>query len=99
MIRDYIEQVKKNHDQLVKPYPFVKEGLTILHNLGYQMGIVTNKERQLAEMGVALAGIHDLLQVVICIEDVKKGKPAAEPIFKAISNRVCCVLKRFTWKK
>jgi pyrophosphatase PpaX len=85
MLHSYIEQVKKNHDLLVKPYPFVKEGLTLLHGLGYQLAIVTNKERELAEMGLAMMDIQDLFQAVVCIEDVTTGKPDAESIIKAMS--------------
>ncbi|WP_052947753.1 HAD family hydrolase [Aneurinibacillus tyrosinisolvens] len=89
MLNSYMERVKKNHDLLVKPYPFVKEGLTLLHRLGYQLGIVTNKERELAEMGLILLDAADLFQAVICIEDVKTGKPEAEPILKAMSIMQC----------
>jgi pyrophosphatase PpaX len=85
MRHSYIKQVRKNHDLLVKPYPFVKEGLIQLKKLGYKLGIVTNKERELAELGLARVGIGDLFQRVVCIEDVCAGKPEAEPILKAMS--------------
>ncbi|WCK52385.1 HAD family hydrolase [Aneurinibacillus sp. Ricciae_BoGa-3] len=83
--RSYVKQVKKNHDLLVKPYPFVKEGLTQLKKLGYKLGIVTNKERELVELGLSRVGIDGLFHGVVCIEDVHAGKPAAEPILKALS--------------
>ncbi|GIM45603.1 pyrophosphatase PpaX [Collibacillus ludicampi] len=80
----YMAQVEKNHDRLVRPYPFVIEGIALLREK-YQLAIVTNKERRLVMRGLNHFGLSDAFDVIVCIDDVQHGKPSAEPILKAIS--------------
>jgi len=82
----YLNKVKKNHDQYVQPFPFVKEGIHILNKNGFLLAVVTNKEKLLTYRGLELSGIDVAFDVVTTINDVKKGKPYPESILKTISK-------------
>lgn len=82
----YFAYVRENHDQHVKLFPFVREGLEKLLAAGYELAIVTNKQREFAMAGLELAGIDHLFASIVTVDDVSRGKPSAEPVQKALAE-------------
>jgi len=78
IFNDYMKYISNYHDSLVKLFPNVKEGLSILKEKGYKLAIATNKQRSLTYRALELFNIKDLFDAVICLDDVKKGKPDPE---------------------
>ncbi|MCD5406764.1 MAG: HAD-IA family hydrolase [Desulfotomaculum sp.] len=78
----YLQYTEANHDQLVQLFPGIKENLTFLKNAGYQMAVVTNKQRNLTERGLQLLELDSFFETVITVDDVSKGKPYPEPVEK-----------------
>ncbi|MDF2679789.1 MAG: pyrophosphatase [Brevibacillus sp.] len=82
----YFAYVRENHEQHVKLFPFVREGLEKLQAAGYELAIVTNKQREFAVAGLELAGIDHLFASIVTVDDVSRGKPSAEPVQKALAE-------------
>lgn len=78
--REYNEEI---HDELAKEIVGAKETLSELKALGIKVGVVTSKRRELAERGLKLFNLLDIMDVVITPEDTTKHKPEAEPVLKA----------------
>lgn len=65
-------------------FPNEKEVLSHLKEKGYVLGIVTNKQHNLAEYVVQLLDLEGLFDIIIGFDDVKNGKPHAEGVLKAM---------------
>ncbi|MDH4617509.1 HAD-IA family hydrolase [Brevibacillus sp. AY1] len=81
----YFAYVRENLARHTKLFPGVKEGLEQLKASGYQLGVVTNKQREFAVAGLELAGIDSYFDVVVAVDDVMRGKPSAEPVLRALT--------------
>lgn len=81
----YVAYVREHHDQHVRLFPYVREGLEKLKSAGYQLAIVTNKQREFAQSGLEMAEILHLFDAIVTVDDVSQGKPSAEPVQKALS--------------
>ncbi|MDR4997694.1 HAD family hydrolase [Brevibacillus parabrevis] len=86
VLEKYFAYVRENHARHVRLFPYVKEGLEKLKQAGYQLAVVTNKQREFALAGLKQAGIDKLFEVVVAVDDVAKGKPSAEPVCKALAS-------------
>lgn len=73
----------KHHDEYVKEIPHVKETLEYLKNEGYDMAVMSNKRKDVVEMGLMHSGIKEYFPVIIGCEDVEKPKPDPSGILKA----------------
>lgn len=82
----YISYMNDNQERQDRLFPFVKEGLELLRSKGYRMAIVTNKQRELTEKGLRMAEIFQLFDTIVTVDDVKEGKPSAEPLRKAMTK-------------
>ena len=56
-------------------FPDVKPGLEALRKEGLKLGILSNGEPKMLEAAVKSAGLRDLLDEIISVEDVKVFKP------------------------
>ena len=74
---------KKNHDNLAKGFEDALIALKKLKEKGIKIAVVTSKRRQMAERGLKLFKLYDLIDVVITPEDTLKHKPEGEPAMKA----------------
>lgn len=74
----------KLHDDLIRPFPDTREVLAQLRQRGYRLGIVTSKERVMAERGMSMYGILPLMDAVVTVEDTTRHKPDPEPVLKGI---------------
>lgn len=71
------------HDAGVGIFPGVKDGLEVLKNAGYRMGVVTSKRHWLANRGLEICGIRDYFEVLIGSDDFPDHKPEPGPILEA----------------
>ncbi|RFB35915.1 HAD family hydrolase [Brevibacillus sp. VP] len=83
--KDYFTYMEKHHNRQIQLFPFVREGLVALQKRGFQLAVVTNKQREFALQGLEMAGILHVLDTVVTLDDVALGKPSPEPIQKAIA--------------
>ena len=72
------------HDKFIKPFPGTAEVLTELRRRGYPIGVVTSKERVAAERDLALYGLKELADVIVCWDDTENHKPHPEPILRGL---------------
>lgn len=84
VLEKYFAYVREHHEQHVRLFPYVREGLEKLKAEGCQLAIVTNKQREFAVEGLQLAGIAHLFDVIVALDDVSQGKPSAEPVQMAL---------------
>jgi pyrophosphatase PpaX len=83
LIQTYRAYNEAIHDDLTKEIVGVKQTLKELKTLGIKIGVVTSKRRELAERGLKLFNLYELMEVIITPEDTAKHKPEAEPVLKA----------------
>ncbi|WP_353894113.1 pyrophosphatase PpaX [Proteinivorax hydrogeniformans] len=86
MIQVYRQYNQQKHDELVKPFPKVKETLLRLNNLGCRLGIITSKSKKMCIKGLDLFQLTDLFDVIVAMEDTKHHKPSPDPILKAMEK-------------
>lgn len=86
MVTAYREHNYANHEKYVKAYPDVVETIKKLKTKGYKMGIVTTKIHHTAELGLKIAGMEGIFDVIIGLDDVENAKPHPEPVLTAIDQ-------------
>lgn len=69
-----------HHDELVKTFPGVYEGIKKLNRGGYKLGIVTSKRLHLVKRGLDILGLSDVFEVIITPDNTKETKPHPDPI-------------------
>lgn len=84
--RTYVEHNLTHHDDHVAPYPGVVETLEALRAAGVRLGIVTSKPQATARRGLRVCGIEGEFEVVIGCDDVRRPKPDAEPVRRALAD-------------
>lgn len=71
------------HDTMCYAFPEVKDMLLKLKAMGIKLGIVTSKRKIMADRGLKIAGIFDLLDVIMTPEATVKHKPDPQPAIEA----------------
>ncbi|NDU91026.1 MAG: phosphoglycolate phosphatase [Ferrovum sp.] len=66
------------------PYPGVKNALLGLHQSGYRLGVVTNKERSLTLRLLDCHGLSKAFEVLVAGGDTPQGKPSPLPLQLAL---------------
>jgi len=84
-IATYREYNLANHDMRVRVFPGVVDMVQQIHRSGRSIGIVTSKNHSGARRGLALAGLEEMVSVVIGADDVVNHKPHPEPVEKALT--------------
>lgn len=84
LIETYREYNIAHHDARVIPYNGAVDLIRRVKDGGYQVGLVTSKNRQGAIRGLTLAGITEHFDVLVCADDVENAKPHPEPALKAM---------------
>ena len=69
-----------NHDKMAKAFDGACEGVRILKDKGYLLGIVTSKRLHMVERGLKIMGLSDIFDVIITPDDTEKTKPDPEPV-------------------
>ena len=80
LLRVYREFNHKWHDQEVRVFPDVLEGLRQLQDAGFALGVVTSKMHWLAWRGLEVTGAAPFLQCCIGADDCPTFKPAPDPV-------------------
>ena len=86
MVAAYREHNYANHDKYVKAYPEVVETMKALKEKSYKLAIVTTKIHHTAELGLKIAGMEGIFDVIIGLDDVENAKPHPEPVLSAIDQ-------------
>ena len=86
MINSYREFYVEFEVGNFKIYPQVEEVVKKLHNLGYNLGIVTSKFKVAAWPSFTHYGLEKYFDVFIALDDVDYPKPNKEPILTALSR-------------
>jgi pyrophosphatase PpaX len=84
LIATYREYNLANHDRMVTIYPGVLEAIREVKVRGLRTGLVTSKNQQGAVRGLRLVGLDDLIDVMVCADDVENPKPHPEPVTQAV---------------
>ena len=82
ILRVYREHNHAIHDDAVKAFPDVAEGLARLSEAGYALGVVTSKMHALAWRGLEITGLAPYLSCCIGADDCERFKPEAEPVLR-----------------
>ncbi len=84
LIATYREYNLANHDRMVTIYPGVLEAMRQVKARGATTGLVTSKNQQGAVRGLRLVGLNELIDVMVCADDVENPKPHPEPVERAV---------------
>jgi len=84
ILATYVKHVQQLEQHGAGLFPGVADGLAALRMAGYQMAIVTNKQRELAIRDLQRTGILHLFEQVVTLSDVQAGKPSPEMLHKAM---------------
>lgn len=85
-IATYREFNLAHHDARVRAYPGAVEMVRALHAGGRRLGLVTSKNRAGALRGLALVGLHEVMEVIVGADDVEHPKPHPEPVQRALTT-------------
>ncbi len=86
MVETYRKYNLLYHDQLIRIFPEVQEVLAKLYEAGIKLGVVTNKQRKTAEMGLNHFNLGKYMETMVCYGEAERPKPAAAPILKALKQ-------------
>jgi pyrophosphatase PpaX len=84
LIATYREYNLAHHDRMVTIYPGVLDAIREVKARGVKTGLVTSKNQQGALRGLRLVGLHGLIDVMVCADDVEHPKPHPEPVERAV---------------
>lgn len=83
MIETYREFNHENHDELVKEMNNAVDTVRTLYEMGYDMGVVSNKNHKMVEHGINFFGMSTFFQTIVAVDDVTEPKPSPEGLLKA----------------
>ena len=79
-MRVYREHNHAIHDEVVRLFPGVEQGLGQLQDAGLALGVVTAKRHALAWRGLEITGAAPYLQCLVGADDCALNKPDPAPI-------------------
>lgn len=82
----YRDYNRAQHDVLARPIAGVHAVLETLWRRGYRLGVVTSKSRAGAEQAIRCCALPHLLEVIVCLEDTVRHKPAPDPLLFAVER-------------
>jgi len=84
LISTYREYNLANHDRAVREFPGVVEVVREIRRRGLRTGLVTSKARLGALRGLRVVGLDEMMDVLVCADEVTNAKPHPEPVEKAV---------------
>jgi pyrophosphatase PpaX len=75
-----------HHDILAQPFNDTHRVIEELRARGYRIGVVTSKGRELANRGLKLCSLDELIDAAVFLEDTSVHKPQPEPILAALEK-------------
>jgi pyrophosphatase PpaX len=85
LVATYREYNLAHHDRMVTVYPGVVAAMTAIRRAGRATGLVTSKNRSGALRGLTLARLEEMMDVLVCADEVNNAKPHPEPVQKALA--------------
>jgi HAD superfamily hydrolase (TIGR01509 family) len=76
----YVEDVKKNG---IPPRPGLLTLFEHLNDLGIPMAVATSSARNIALWKLEMAGISECFPLLVCGDEIRRGKPAPDIFLKA----------------
>lgn len=70
----------------VTEYPNCRDVLLELKKHGFKLGVVTNKSREASILCLKVIHLDDVMDTMICFDDVTKCKPDPEGMYKALKQ-------------
>ena len=86
MTATYRDWQNQHHDALLREFEGVRETLSILHDRGHEMALVTSKATEAAKRALRLIGIDALLSQVVGLDSTTSHKPNPEPVLHALAK-------------
>jgi pyrophosphatase PpaX len=85
LVATYREYNLAHHDRMVTVYPGVVAAVERIRASGRRTGLVTSKNRSGALRGLTLAKLNEMMDVLVCADEVTNPKPHPEPVEKAVA--------------
>ena len=82
LLRVYREHNHAIHDDAIKAFPGIVEGLAHLSEAGFALGVVTAKRHALAWHGLEIVGAAPYLRCLVGSDDCERSKPDPMPVLK-----------------
>ena len=76
----------EHHDRLVRCYDEVADTLSLLHQRGHPLAVVTSKAAPLARRGLEHSGIARFFEVIVGCDTCSRHKPHPEPVLTALAH-------------
>jgi pyrophosphatase PpaX len=86
LFRAYTEWNEANTERMLHAYPGVPELLRELARRGVRQGVVTSKRDEPAHWALRLAGLDDVLPLLVSHHDVDEHKPSPKPLLLGASR-------------
>jgi HAD superfamily hydrolase (TIGR01549 family) len=74
------------HQNLPELYPFARKTLETLHELGYDIGLVTSGNRKRVSDELERHGLKEFFSARVCFEDTLEKKPHPAPLLAALEH-------------
>ena len=84
--RWFSEYYSKNHDKELVLYKGIEELLLELKKQGKKLAVATNAYRSSTIESLTYLNIYNLFDAVVCYDDVAKGKPYPDMLFKILDE-------------
>jgi len=86
MIATYRDWQNQHHDALLREFVGVRETLSLLHERGHEMALVTSKATEAAQRALRRIGIDELMSHVVGLDSTSSHKPNPEPVLQALAQ-------------
>ena len=82
----YLEWNHANTERLIRRYAGVETMMVALAQAGVEVAVATSKLKGPAEAAVRLAGLVDVVDVLVTMEDTDRHKPDPQPLLHALER-------------
>jgi pyrophosphatase PpaX len=86
MATTYATYQQAVHDDMVKPFPGAASTVEALKAAGSRVAVVTSKRRRMALRTLDCCGLGGAFDLLVCADDVTRGKPDPEPVRLALET-------------
>jgi|LSQX01.1.fsa_nt_gb pyrophosphatase PpaX len=80
LMKTYRSFNERVHDEMIRPFPGVREALAELRDMGLNLGIVTSKRGEVALRSLKVLDLTDYFRVVVTPEHTSSHKPHPAPV-------------------
>ncbi|MFW6084887.1 MAG: HAD-IA family hydrolase [Gemmatimonadota bacterium] len=87
MVRTYERHNLAHHDELVRPYPGVRDAVAELRARGLTLAIATSKRSEATRLGLRACGFpEEWFASIVTANDVSRPKPDPQPVEMALER-------------